>query len=114
LASDRVRFIEGHHGGYTELQGSPDMVLEIVSRSSVNKDTETLKKVYWESGIREYWLVDARRDPISFTIFRLTSKGYVAGRKSVGWVASKVFGKAFRLTLDTTARNKPQFTLDVR
>src|SRR6478672_11889595 len=32
-ASDRIRLIEGKDGGFVELQGSPDMVLEILSQS---------------------------------------------------------------------------------
>src|SRR5262249_33126347 len=34
LRSDRIRLIEGKEGGYVEMQGSPDMVLEIISKSS--------------------------------------------------------------------------------
>src|SRR5205823_5435101 len=56
---DRVRLIEGRDEGYVELEGSPDMVLEVISRSSVRKDREVLRKSYWEAGVREYWLVDA-------------------------------------------------------
>ncbi len=33
LRSDRVRLIEGADGGYVELQGTPDMVLEVISRT---------------------------------------------------------------------------------
>ena len=114
LDSDRVRFLEGRRGGYTELQGSPDMVLEIVSRSSVRKDTETLKKAYWEAGIREYWLVDARRDPPKFTIFRYAARGYAAPRKQDGWVASAAFGRAFRLVRSASAHHQPKFVLESR
>ena len=64
LRSDRVRLIEGKRGGFTEIQGSPDMVLEVVSDSSVQKDEELLRRAYWEAEIREYWMVDAREiDP---------------------------------------------------
>src|ERR1700722_15358860 len=38
LQSDRIRLIEGAKSGYTELQGSPDMLLEVLSDSSVQKD----------------------------------------------------------------------------
>ena len=31
----------------TELQDTPDMVLEVVSDSSVKKDLKILKKAYW-------------------------------------------------------------------
>jgi Uma2 family endonuclease len=46
IMEGRVRIIEGKDEGYVELEGSPDMVLEVVSRSSVKKDTEILRKAY--------------------------------------------------------------------
>jgi Uma2 family endonuclease len=114
LQSGRVQLIEGARGGYVELEGSPDMVLEIMSAGSVQKDTEILFEAYWEAGIREYWLVDARQDPPSFDIYRYTSKGYVARPKPGGWIKSAVFGKAFRLNRGTSALGHPEFTLEVR
>jgi Uma2 family endonuclease len=39
------------------------MVLEVVSASSVEPDTQTLRELYWAAGIKEYWLVDARGGP---------------------------------------------------
>jgi Uma2 family endonuclease len=114
LELKRVRFLEGGESGFIELEGSPDMVLEIVSRSSVNKDTIVLKKAYWEAGVREYWLVDARKEPLSFTIFRYTARGFSPARKVEGWSASNVFGKSFRLVQEMSARNQPEFTLQVR
>jgi len=51
-----------------ELEGTPDMVLEVVSASSVVKDTETLLQLYWQAGIPEYWLVDARGEALEFTV----------------------------------------------
>src|SRR4029079_15699389 len=88
LQSDRIRMIEGKQGGFVEIQGSPDLVLEVVSKSSVTKDTVTLRSAYAKAVIPEYWLVDARRVPLSFDILRLTSRGYAATRKQEGWVKS--------------------------
>ena len=70
--ADRVRILEGQKEGYVELEGSPDMVLEVVSDSSVRKDTERLRRDYWEAGIREYWLVDARTDPLVLRYYAAT------------------------------------------
>ncbi len=112
LDSDRVRFIEGRRGGFTELQGSPDMALEIVSVGSVRKDTQVMKQKYWEADVREYWLVDARRTPAKFTIYRHTARGYVAVRPQDGWLKSTVFGRSFRLTQGLNARLQPVFTLE--
>jgi Uma2 family endonuclease len=114
LQSDRVRLIEGKEGGFVELQGSPDMVLEILSTSSVKKDTVVLKQAYWEAGIPEYWLVDVRGEPLQFDIFRHTPQGYVARRKQGGWIKSAVFGKSFQLTQQTGPTGHPDYTLAVR
>jgi Uma2 family endonuclease len=114
LETGRVRLIEGQEGGYTELEGTPDMVLEVVSRSSVRKDTVVLREAYWEAGIPEFWLVDARREPLHFDILRHTAKGYVAVRKQGGWLKSAVFGTAFQLTQQTGADGYPEFTLVVQ
>jgi hypothetical protein len=57
---DRVRLLEGKKGGYVEMEGSPDMVLETVSDSSVHKRHAATAPGLWTAGIREDWLVDAR------------------------------------------------------
>lgn len=114
LTSGKVRFLEGVKGGYTEVDGSPDMVLEVVSRSSVRKDTKVLHEVYWDAGIQEYWLVDARKPALRFDIFRCTVKGYVSVPQKAGWLNSKVFGKSFRLTQAKGPLGYPKFTLVVR
>jgi hypothetical protein len=49
--AERVRLIEGMDEGYVEIEGSPDMTLEIVSRSSVRKDRGLLRQAYWEAGV---------------------------------------------------------------
>jgi Uma2 family endonuclease len=111
---DRVRLIEGKDEGYVELEGSPDMVLEVVSPSSVQKDTRTLREDYWQAGIREYWLIDARPDPLAFDVLRYAPKGYRATPKKDGWLRSAVFGKSFRLLRRINALDHPHFTLEVR
>lgn len=62
LTSGRVvyeRVCKGKHR-LTQLVGSPDLVVEIVSRSSVRKDTKILPERYFKAGVTEYWLVDCR------------------------------------------------------
>jgi Uma2 family endonuclease len=113
MGSKRVRLIAGAEGGFVELEGSPDMVLEIISRSSVTKD-RTMIEDYAEAGIREYWLVDARSEPLIFDIMRLGSKGYTPARKAAGWIKSSVFNKAFRLSQRRNSLGHPDYTLSVR
>lgn len=114
LSSGRVKLVEGIEEGYLELEGTPDMVMEVVSPTSLRKDTEVMRLKYAEAGIREYWLVDARKEPLTFDILRLTSRGYAATRKQQGWVRSAVFDKSFRLVRKTTKLGHPDFTLKVR
>src|SRR5262249_50385096 len=96
------------HGQATlEVVGSPDMVLEVVSASSVQKDTVLLRELYWKAVVREYWLVDPRGLELHFDILRHTPKGYVATRRQGGWLKSTVFGKSFRLTRQDDARGDP-------
>ena len=114
LQSDRVRLLEGKEGGFIELQGSPDMVLEVLSRSSVQKDTVILRDAYWKAGIREYWIVDARNAPPKFDILKYGPRGYAAVRKQDGWMKSPVFGKSFRFTQTTGPAGHPDYTLEVR
>jgi Uma2 family endonuclease len=114
LESGRLRLVPGAREGYVELEGTPDMTLEIVSASSKGKDTVTLLDLYWRAGIREYWLVDARGAEVKFNIYRHTAKGYVPMAKRGGWIKSGAFGKSFRLTVGTDGRGDPEYTLEVK
>jgi Uma2 family endonuclease len=114
IRTGRVRLIKGAEQGYIELEGSPDMALEVVSAESVKKDTEILRDLYWRAGITEYWLVDARREPLRFDILRRTARGYVASRRQGPWLKSAVFGKAFALEQGADPLGHPQFILRTR
>jgi Uma2 family endonuclease len=114
LDSDRTPLIEGAETGFVEVQGSPDMVLEVLSDGSVQKDLVVLRRAYCEADIREYWLVDVRKDALVFEILRHTAKGYVATRAQSGWIKSTVFGKSFRLTRVIDRRGYPEYTLRVK
>lgn len=114
IEAGQVRRQPAKEGGYIGLIGSPDMVLEVVSKSSVKKDTEILFEAYWEAGIGEYWLVDARSDAIAFDIYKRGPKGFVATRKQTGWLKSAAFGKAFKLTRENDEQGNPEFTLHVK
>jgi hypothetical protein len=48
-------------GGFIEVEGAADLVVEILSDSSVGKDTRRLPEAYAKAGVGELWLVDARR-----------------------------------------------------
>jgi Uma2 family endonuclease len=73
-----------------------------------------LRQDYWTAGIREYWLVDARKEPLLFDILRYTPKGYRATPKRDGWIKSAVFSKSLRLSQRTSDHGYPEYTLEVR
>jgi Uma2 family endonuclease len=115
LESGRVRLIEGATQGYVEIEGSPDMVLEIVSPTTERKDTVILHELYARAKVAEYWLVDARGGGLTFNIFRLGPRGFTATRRQAGgWLKSNVFGRAFQLTQETDPLGNPRFVLAVR
>ena len=112
--SKTVRHIEGAAEGFVELEGSPDMVLEVVSDSSVKKDYELLREAYWKAGIREYWLVDARGGRLEFQILKHTRRGYSPTRKVGGWLKSAVFDQAFQLVATENPFGQADYELKVR
>src|SRR5687768_14203030 len=58
LATGRVRLVPAADGrDFVEVEGSPDMALEVISPSSVGMDTVRLRERYHAAGIREYWLI---------------------------------------------------------
>jgi Uma2 family endonuclease len=115
LRSGRGQRVEGTDTGYVRLEGTPDVVLEVVSDNSVHKDTVLLRQAYWIAGIPEYWLVDARGAAIQFDILKHGAKGYTTTRRQPGgWVKSKVFGRSFQLMQQADPLGDPQYTLTVR
>jgi Uma2 family endonuclease len=114
IQTGRLRLIKGAEEGFIELEGSPDMVLEIVSRYSLRKDTVLLRDLYWRAGITEYWLVDVRSAIPRFDILRHTKDGYVATEAQDGWLFSTVLGRAFQLIRQTDPLGHPRHRLQIR
>ncbi len=57
-------------GEETELVGTADLMIEVVSRTSELKDTEWYMIWYWNAGIAEYWVIDAREGLPEWTAYR--------------------------------------------
>jgi Uma2 family endonuclease len=115
LQSDRIRLVprKGTEDHYIEIEGTPDMVLEVVSDDSVRKDTRQLREAYLKAGISEYWLIDARRKEISFQILHRQAEGYEA-KDPGGWQTSRVFKRDFRLVRSRDDFGLWEYTLQVR
>jgi Uma2 family endonuclease len=115
LDAGRVTLVPGADGGFVEVLGSPDMVLEVVSNSSAREDKEVLVEDYYRAGIPEYWLVDARGETPEFDILRAAPDGYTRTRRqSGGWLKSQVFGRSFRFTQSADSRGNPRYEVEVR
>ena len=99
LDSGRLEFARGKRskGVATRVVGTPDVVIEILSDGSVEKDEVKLYESYWKAGIPEYWLLDARADEIRFDLNRHGAGGYEAVEPVDGWRASGIFGKSIRI-----------------
>ena len=114
VQSGRLRLLETEEAGCIELEGTPDMVLEIVSRSTVRKENVRLRDLYWRAGIPEYWLVDARGETGHFDILRHSPAGYVATASEDGWLPSAVLGHAFQLTQQMDPLGHSLYTVAMR
>jgi Uma2 family endonuclease len=57
------------------LNGPPDLVIEIVSKSSVKYDRDEKFKDYQQSGVREYWIIDPRPGKQRADFYRLDNQG---------------------------------------
>ena len=112
LKSGRVELKQGDDA--LEVVGSPDAVMEIVSKTSVKKDTEVLRDLYWQAEIPEYWLIDSLQKEVELDILRLTPSKYVSTRKQGGWVKSQILGKSFRLVSERGDHGITKYTLEYR
>ncbi|MBC8132145.1 MAG: Uma2 family endonuclease [Deltaproteobacteria bacterium] len=112
LRAQRARLRQGDDS--LEVVGTPDMVLEVVSPSSVKKDTVILRNLYWRAGVREYWLAEPGREDVSFDILRRGAVGYLTVRKHARWVKSSLFNRSFRLTRTHGDDAGPAYTFSVR
>jgi len=114
--SGRVRLVQkpDQEDRYREIEGTPDWVLEVISDSSVEKDTERLREAYHRAGIREYWLIDARGDDIDFQILYHSKDGYEAALRQRDWQQSRVFGRSFRLERQQDEFGLWEYTLHTR
>jgi hypothetical protein len=112
LKAKRVRMKPNKKNRILEVVGSPDMVLEVTSDQSVQKDLR-LEQKYFAAGVVEYWRVDARGEQVKFDILARGPKGFVAVARQDGRVKSAVFDRAFQLVRSTDQLGNPTFTLEV-
>ena len=88
------------------------MVVEIVSDASVRKDTERLPAAYYQAGVAEFWLVDARGEDLRVRIHGRGPTQYEpAERDPDGYQRSAVLNRWYRLERGRNARGRVVFDL---
>ena len=98
---------------FIEIEGSPDWVCEIISDSSEQKDTTRLATAYFDAGVTEYWLVDARGETLDFTILQRGKGVYESTLPDVeGYCPSGVFRHRYRLSRERSPIGHWRYTLD--
>jgi Uma2 family endonuclease len=114
--SRRVRLIrrKDRVGQFIEIRGTPDWILEVVSVSSVTKDTLELPITYHRAGIPEFWLVDARGTEIDFRILVHRRSRYMPTSTRAGWAFSPVFARWFRLTRRPNRQGRWNYRLEFK
>lgn len=56
----------------TNIQGAPDLVVEILSETSEEQDRVAKKQIYARHGVKEYWLIDPDRETLE--VYKLDAK----------------------------------------
>ena len=64
----------GHIITYANIQGAPDLVVEILSTSTAERDRTFKRTLYAKYGVNEYWIVDTTAKDI--TVLLLGERGY--------------------------------------
>jgi Uma2 family endonuclease len=103
VETGRVRLVpaeDGEPDSFVELEGAVDLVVEVISKSSVGKDRRRLPPLYAKAGVPELWLIDARRlhHAIELRIHHLGATGYfLAPPDAEGRCHSRLLGRRCRL-----------------
>jgi Uma2 family endonuclease len=117
LQEGRVRYVPAaseEPGRYVEMEGAPDLVVEVVSDSSQRKDTKKLPLLYANAGVPELWIADTRGREIRFQIHALEDGAYVPIEPDAeGWMRSRL-GLAFRLIRHSTPVSTWYYVLEHR
>ena len=115
LDSGRVRLVPKAGAAadrYVELEGPPDLIIEIVSDASVRKDSEHLPAAYYQAGVTEFWLIDARGEDLLFRIHhRGPSRYEPAATDADGFQHSAVLDCWYRLQRGRNAKGRVVFDL---
>ncbi len=66
---------KGHLVTEKNIQGAPDLIVEILSETTRKTDEIIKRKLYERYGVREYWIVDPELEAVK--VYRMTEQGYL-------------------------------------
>ena len=96
-----ILFISNERRGIiteNNISGAPDLVIEILSLSTADRDRQLKLALYARFGVREYWIVDP--DSKSIQVMELGDEGYDIIRNYESGEALSSVLPEFRATLD--------------
>jgi Uma2 family endonuclease len=82
--------------GEQRIEGAPDLIMEILSPSTAYYDLKAKMRVYENSGVREYWVIDPMEKSIEIYqnkegSFLLAEKAILGSKSGKGSVSSRLF-----------------------
>ena len=85
--------------GELNIQGAPDLVIEVLSPSNPEYDRSVKYEIYAEAGVPEYWIIDPHERTVE--VFALRDGGYLQlGRYSEGDTARSELLAGFTAAID--------------
>ena len=81
------------------IQGAPDLVVEVLSPSTAHRDRTFKRALYARHGVREFWLVDT--DARTIEVLQLEEEGYhTVGTYNAGQTLTSSILTGFSLNID--------------
>jgi Uma2 family endonuclease len=116
LRDGRVRYLSsGDPNKLTKIEGAPDLIVEVVSDSSVTKDYRTLPPLYARAGVPEMWIADVRGTGPLLRAFTLEAGSYrEIPANEEGWFLSPRLGLFFLLSRKLTPLATWRYVLEHR
>ena len=88
------------------IQGAPDLIVEIRSESTAERDGTLKRQLYAERGVQEYWLVDP--EAMTITVLLLGGDGFAeVATYGKGQTLTSPTLHGFTVNLDAIFRSRP-------
>ncbi|MBI2264963.1 MAG: Uma2 family endonuclease [Armatimonadetes bacterium] len=101
ISKERKNIITKEH-----IRGAPDLIIEILSPHSLERDRIIKKKLYGKFGVREYWIVDPESQSIEVLVWK--QKGLKTWRTfPKGSIASSFLFKDVKFAVDDIFSGDP-------